>query len=85
MPLKAKTVNTNSILTRGRELKWEGVEGVREKKKDLITSGCFNLHGGCHGNISMKLTGVKPEHWPSNCLELSNRAKIAVYENTLCR
>lgn len=57
MPLKAKTVNTNSILTRegGRELKWEG--GGRRgggKKKDLITSGCFNLHGGCHGNISMK-------------------------------
>lgn len=49
MPLKAKTVNTNSIL---RE---KGGAGGEEK--DLITSGCFNLHGGCHGNISMKLKG----------------------------
>ena len=71
MPLKAKTVNTNSILTGGREPKWEreeGENGRRGEKKDLITSGCFNLHGGCHGNISMKLTRIKPEHLPFNCL-----------------
>lgn len=65
MPLKAKTVNTDSALTAegggGNEV------GGREKR-DLITSGCFNVHGGCHGNVSMKLTGIKPEHLPFNCL-----------------
>lgn len=65
MPLKAKTVNTDSALTAegGKEMRWEGGE-----KRDLITSGCFNVHGGCHGNVSMKLTGIKPEHLPFNCL-----------------
>ncbi len=69
MPLKAKTVNTNSILT-GEGGSQSGREkgGVGGWGGDLITSGCFNLQGGCHGNISMKLAGIKPEHLPFNCL-----------------
>lgn len=68
MPLKAKTVNTHSALAGagGREQGTE-VRGRGGGERDLITSGCFNLHGGCHGNISIKLTGIKPEHLPFNC------------------
>lgn len=59
-------------------------EGGGEEKRDLITSGCFDSPGGCHGNISMKLSGIKKQYTCYfNCLlKLSNVAERTTYENT---
>lgn len=75
MPLKARTVNTNSIFTGGGREKGKG-----EEKKNLITSGCLNLHGGlswkhfCEVNVDRNRRLSSVIFWP--CLDYSKQCKV---------